>query len=209
MRNLKPRTMRNSGNPQLSFKRVIASWRYISQFPGITLAARANTDLFVYGETREREVDRIFSGHDRFRKKEGAETYWPRSLGAVRMKYCADGSNVIPEDCYLFGSWSNRSGLRMLRLNTANSVNYLSWLGPRRMPLAVVVDFLTVSLESACNLCVTIRRSSVVFSGFVMTVKPYAIFLGGWNGLRGRWLFFNSVPGLSPCLLSFDDLRAS
>jgi hypothetical protein len=53
---LKPRTMRVLGDPQLSFKRVIASWGYISQFPGITLAARADTDLFVYGEAREREV---------------------------------------------------------------------------------------------------------------------------------------------------------
>ena len=46
---------------------MIASWGYISQFPGITLAARADTDLFVCGETREREVvdilqDMIASG---------------------------------------------------------------------------------------------------------------------------------------------------
>ena len=50
------RTMRVVGDPQLPVSRVNASWGYVGQFPGINLAARADTDLFVCGETREWEL---------------------------------------------------------------------------------------------------------------------------------------------------------
>ena len=53
---LKIRTMRVVGDPQLPVSRVNASWGYVSQFPGIALAARPDTDAFVVGETREWEV---------------------------------------------------------------------------------------------------------------------------------------------------------
>ena len=87
---LKIRTMRVVGDPQLPISRAIASWGYVSQFPGIPLAARPDTDVLIAGETREWELveyvqDQISSG----RKKALI------LLGHVvseqsGMKYCAD-----------------------------------------------------------------------------------------------------------------------
>ncbi|MDQ3686503.1 MAG: Nif3-like dinuclear metal center hexameric protein, partial [Acidobacteriota bacterium] len=64
---LKIRTMRVVGDPRLPVKRVIASWGYVSQMPGIPLLARPDVDVLVVGETREWEVveyaqDMIASG---------------------------------------------------------------------------------------------------------------------------------------------------
>jgi putative NIF3 family GTP cyclohydrolase 1 type 2 len=95
---LKPRTMRVLGDPQLSIKRVNASWGYISQFPGITLAARADTDLFVCGETREWEVveyvqDMIASG-----RKKALIVLGHVVSEQSGMKYCAEWlKTFIPE----------------------------------------------------------------------------------------------------------------
>jgi putative NIF3 family GTP cyclohydrolase 1 type 2 len=95
---LKPRTMRVLGDPQLSIKRVNASWGYISQFPGITLAARADTDLFVCGETREWEVveyvqDMIASG-----RKKALIVLGHVVSEQSGMKYCAEWLKAfIPE----------------------------------------------------------------------------------------------------------------
>jgi putative NIF3 family GTP cyclohydrolase 1 type 2 len=59
------RTMRVIGDPQLPVSRVNASWGYAGQ--AINLAGRADTDVFVCGETREWELveyvqDMIASG---------------------------------------------------------------------------------------------------------------------------------------------------
>ena len=95
---LKPRTMRVLGDPQLSINRVNASWGYISQFPGITLAARADTDLFVCGETREWEVveyvqDMIASG-----RKKALIVLGHVVSEQAGMKYCAEWlKTFIPE----------------------------------------------------------------------------------------------------------------
>lgn len=95
---LKPRTMRILGDPQLSIKRVNASWGYISQFPGITLAGRADTDLFICGETREWEVveyvqDMISSG-----RKKALIVLGHVVSEQSGMKYCAEWlKTFIPE----------------------------------------------------------------------------------------------------------------
>jgi putative NIF3 family GTP cyclohydrolase 1 type 2 len=64
---LKIRTMRVLGDPKLPVKRVIASWGYVSQTPGIPYFARPDVDALVVGETREWELveyaqDAITSG---------------------------------------------------------------------------------------------------------------------------------------------------
>ena len=53
---LKIRTMRVVGDPALPVNRAVASWGYVSQFPGIPLLARPDTELLIVGETREWEV---------------------------------------------------------------------------------------------------------------------------------------------------------
>jgi putative NIF3 family GTP cyclohydrolase 1 type 2 len=53
---LKIRTMRVLGDPKLPVKRVIVSWGYASQTPGIPHFARPDVDVMVVGETREWEV---------------------------------------------------------------------------------------------------------------------------------------------------------
>jgi putative NIF3 family GTP cyclohydrolase 1 type 2 len=53
---LKIRTMRVVGDPALPVNRAIASWGNVSQFPGIPLLARPDTDVVIVGETREWEV---------------------------------------------------------------------------------------------------------------------------------------------------------
>jgi putative NIF3 family GTP cyclohydrolase 1 type 2 len=50
------RTMRVVGDPNLSIKRVAASWGYASRDPGIHLLARPDVDAVIVGEAREWEV---------------------------------------------------------------------------------------------------------------------------------------------------------
>ena len=66
-RRLQARTMRIVGDPNLPVNRVLASWGYVSQFPGTNLIARPDVDVLVAGETREWELveyvqDMISSG---------------------------------------------------------------------------------------------------------------------------------------------------
>lgn len=66
-RKLQARTMRVVGDPKLPVSRVLTSWGYASQFPGIPMIARAEVDVLVCGETREWELveyvqDMISSG---------------------------------------------------------------------------------------------------------------------------------------------------
>lgn len=87
---LKIRTMRVVGDPRLTVKRVIASWGYVSQMPGIPLLARPEVDVLVVGETREWEVveyaqDMISSG-----KKKGLIVLGHVVSEQAGMKYCAE-----------------------------------------------------------------------------------------------------------------------
>jgi putative NIF3 family GTP cyclohydrolase 1 type 2 len=50
------RAMRVVGDPNLSVKRAVASWGYVSREPGIPLLAKADVDALIVGETREWEV---------------------------------------------------------------------------------------------------------------------------------------------------------
>lgn len=92
------RTMRVLGDPKLPIRRVNASWGYISQFPGISLAARQDTDLFICGETREWEVveyvqDMIASG-----RKKALIVLGHVVSEQAGMKYCAEWlKTFIPE----------------------------------------------------------------------------------------------------------------
>ena len=75
-----------------------SSWGYIGQFPGINLAARADTDLFICGETREWELveyvqDMIASG-----KKKALIVLGHVVSEQSGMKYCAEWlKTFIPE----------------------------------------------------------------------------------------------------------------
>jgi putative NIF3 family GTP cyclohydrolase 1 type 2 len=53
---LKDRTMRVVGDPQMPVKRVLTSWGFVSRMPGISLFARPDVDVFIAGETREWEL---------------------------------------------------------------------------------------------------------------------------------------------------------
>jgi putative NIF3 family GTP cyclohydrolase 1 type 2 len=95
---LKIRTMRVIGDPQLPIARVNASWGYIGQLPGMNLAARPDTDLFVCGETREWELveyvqDMIASG-----RKKAMIVMGHVVSEQSGMKYCAEWlKTFIPE----------------------------------------------------------------------------------------------------------------
>lgn len=87
---LKIRTMRVVGDPHLPVKRVVASWGYVSQMPGIPLLARPDVDVLVVGETREWEVveyaqDMIASG-----KKKALIVLGHVVSEQAGMKYCAE-----------------------------------------------------------------------------------------------------------------------
>jgi len=92
------RTMRVIGDPQLPVSRVNSSWGYCGQFPGINLAARTDTDLFVCGETREWELveyvqDMIASG-----RKKAMIVMGHVVSEQSGMKYCAEWlKTFIPE----------------------------------------------------------------------------------------------------------------
>jgi putative NIF3 family GTP cyclohydrolase 1 type 2 len=95
---MKIRTMRVLGDPQLPVKRVLASWGYVSQFPGIPLAARPDIDVLVVGETREWELveyvqDMIAAG-----KQKGLIVLGHVVSEQAGMKYCAEWlKGFIPE----------------------------------------------------------------------------------------------------------------
>lgn len=87
---LKARTMRVLGDPHLSITKAIASWGYVSQFPGIPLLARPEIDVLIVGETREWELveyaqDMISSG-----KKKALIVIGHVLSEQAGMKYCAE-----------------------------------------------------------------------------------------------------------------------
>jgi len=95
---LKIRTMRVLGDPHLPIRHAIASWGYVSQFPGIPLLARPDVDVLIVGETREWEVveyaqDMISSG-----KKKALIVLGHVVSEQSGMKYCAEWLKpFIPE----------------------------------------------------------------------------------------------------------------
>jgi putative NIF3 family GTP cyclohydrolase 1 type 2 len=87
---LKIRTMRVVGDPALSVNRALASWGYVSEFPGIPLLARPDIDVLIAGETREWELveyaqDMISSG-----KKKALILLGHVVSEQAGMKYCAE-----------------------------------------------------------------------------------------------------------------------
>jgi putative NIF3 family GTP cyclohydrolase 1 type 2 len=87
---LKIRTMRVVGDPGLTINRAIASWGYVSQFPGIPLLARPDIDALIVGETREWELveyahDMISSG-----KKKALIVLGHVVSEQAGMRYCAE-----------------------------------------------------------------------------------------------------------------------
>lgn len=87
---LKIRTIRVVGDPELPVKRVITSWGYVSQTPGIPYFAQPDVDVLVVGETREWELveyaqDTIASG-----KKKGLIVLGHVVSEQAGMKYCAE-----------------------------------------------------------------------------------------------------------------------
>jgi len=87
---LKAGTIRVVGDRELKVKRAIASWGYVSEFPGIPLLARPDIDVLIVGEAREWEVvecaqDLITSG-----KKKGLILLGHVVSEQAGMKYCAE-----------------------------------------------------------------------------------------------------------------------
>ena len=95
---LKIRTMRVVGDPNLPVNRVLASWGFVSQMPGIPLLARPDVDVLVVGETREWELveyaqDTIASG-----KKKALILLGHVVSEQAGMKYCAEWlRSFVPE----------------------------------------------------------------------------------------------------------------
>lgn len=90
--------MRVVGDPHLPVRKVIASWGYISQLPGINLLARPEVDVLIGGEAREWEVveyaqDLIASG-----KKKAFVLIGHVTSEQAGMSYCAQWLKpLIPE----------------------------------------------------------------------------------------------------------------
>jgi putative NIF3 family GTP cyclohydrolase 1 type 2 len=87
---LKIRTMRVVGDPKLPVRRVVASWGYLSQMPGIPLLARPDVDVLIVGETREWELveyaqDAVAAGN-----KKGLIVLGHVVSEQAGMKYCAE-----------------------------------------------------------------------------------------------------------------------
>jgi putative NIF3 family GTP cyclohydrolase 1 type 2 len=87
---LKARTIRVLGDPHLSITKALASWGYVSQFPGIPLLARPDIDVLIVGEAREWEVveyaqDVVSSG-----KKKALIVIGHVLSEQAGMKYCAE-----------------------------------------------------------------------------------------------------------------------
>lgn len=95
---LKARTIRVVGDPKLPLHHVLASWGYVSQFPGTPLIARPDVDALICGETREWELveyvqDMIASG-----QKKALIVLGHVVSEQAGMKYCAEWLRpLVPE----------------------------------------------------------------------------------------------------------------
>jgi putative NIF3 family GTP cyclohydrolase 1 type 2 len=95
---LKIRTIRVVGDPKLPVKQALASWGYISQFPGIPLFARPDIDVFIVGETREWELVEYAQDAIRSGKRKGLIIVGHVVSEQAGMKYCADWLRAfVPE----------------------------------------------------------------------------------------------------------------
>jgi putative NIF3 family GTP cyclohydrolase 1 type 2 len=95
---LKIRCMRVVGDPTLPVSRALASWGYVSEFPGIPLLARADTDVLIVGETREWELVEYAQDAIRSGKKKGLIILGHVVSEQAGMKYCAEWLRAfIPE----------------------------------------------------------------------------------------------------------------
>jgi putative NIF3 family GTP cyclohydrolase 1 type 2 len=84
------RTMRVVGDPELRVRRVISSWGFASQMPGIPLLARPDVDALALGETHEWELveyaqDLIASG-----ERKGLIILGHMYSEQAGMEYCAE-----------------------------------------------------------------------------------------------------------------------
>ncbi|MBZ5620422.1 MAG: Nif3-like dinuclear metal center hexameric protein [Acidobacteriia bacterium] len=95
---LKIQTMRVVGDPALPVQRAIASWGYVSQFPGIPLLARPDIDVLIVGETREWEVVEYAADMVAAGKKKALILLGHVVSEQAGMKYCAEWLKpLIPE----------------------------------------------------------------------------------------------------------------
>jgi len=87
---LKAGTIRVVGDPKLPVKRAIASWGYVSEFPGIPLLARPDIDVLIVGETREWEVVEYAQDLITWGKKKALILLGHVVSEQAGMKYCAE-----------------------------------------------------------------------------------------------------------------------
>jgi putative NIF3 family GTP cyclohydrolase 1 type 2 len=87
---LKAATIRVLGDPKLPVKRAIASWGYVSEFPGSPLLARPDIDVLIVGETREWEVVEYAQDLITWGKKKGLILLGHVVSEQAGMKYCAE-----------------------------------------------------------------------------------------------------------------------
>ncbi|MBV8672140.1 MAG: Nif3-like dinuclear metal center hexameric protein [Acidobacteriaceae bacterium] len=87
---LKATTIRVVGDPKLAVRRAIASWGYVSEFPGIPLLAQPDIDVLIAGETREWEVVEYAQDLIVWGKKKALILLGHVVSEQAGMKYCAE-----------------------------------------------------------------------------------------------------------------------
>jgi len=87
---LKAGTIRVVGDPKLAVRRAIASWGFVSEFPGIPLLARPDIDVLIVGETREWEVVEYAQDLITWGKKKALILLGHVVSEQAGMKYCAE-----------------------------------------------------------------------------------------------------------------------
>lgn len=87
---LRVKTLRVVGDPALPVRRVMVSWGYVSQFPGIPQLARPDVDVMALGETREWELVEYAQDAAAAGKKKGLIIVGHVASEQAGMKYCAE-----------------------------------------------------------------------------------------------------------------------
>ncbi|HTD55025.1 MAG TPA: Nif3-like dinuclear metal center hexameric protein [Silvibacterium sp.] len=87
---LQATTIRVLGDPKLAVKRAIASWGFVSEFPGISLLARPDIDVLIVGETREWELVEYAQDLITWGKKKALILLGHVVSEEAGMKYCAE-----------------------------------------------------------------------------------------------------------------------
>ncbi len=96
---LRSATLRVVGDTAMPVRRVVASWGYASQVPGIRTLARDDVDVLIVGEAREWELveyaqDAIASG-----RKKGLILLGHVVSEQAGMKYCAEWLRGFVKEC--------------------------------------------------------------------------------------------------------------